>query len=153
MTVKNVGVITRLKQELTATFEMVGMGPISFYFSLKVTRDRKKKTFKFSQPAYIDKIFTKFYFNSTKILNMSMNKTSLPPNKGKKAIVAEKECYHGMIRFIIFSMVETRPNIAYATLVMSHFIKNPSHLPSKAVKTIFCYLKAIKDLEIIYKRE
>lgn len=51
----------------------------------------------------------------------------------------------------IFSIVETRPDIAYATLVMSRFAKNPSYLHSKVVKTVFCYLKATKDVRIAYR--
>lgn len=50
-------------------------------------------------------------------------------------------------------MVETRPNIAYVTSVVSCFAKNLSHSNSKAVKTIFHYLKAIRDVGITYERE
>ena len=55
MGAKNSGVIGRVKKELTATFDMVDMGPISFYLGLKVSRDRERMI-KLSQPAYIDKI-------------------------------------------------------------------------------------------------
>lgn len=58
-----------------------------------------------------------------------------------------------MTSSIIFLMVETRLDIAYATLVVSRFAKNLSYYHSKAVKTIFCYFKAIKDVGIIYRRE
>lgn len=58
-----------------------------------------------------------------------------------------------MTSYIIFSMIETKDNITYATLVVSCFAKNPSHLHSKAVKTVFHYLKATRDVGIIYKRE
>lgn len=58
-----------------------------------------------------------------------------------------------MIGSIIFSIMETMSDIAYAILVVSRFAKNPSHLHRKTVKTIFCYLKAIKDVGIIYKKE
>lgn len=52
---------------------------------------------------------------------------------------------------IIFSMVETRPNIIFATLVTRHFIKNPSHQHTKAIKTILQYLKGLKNREITYE--
>lgn len=47
-------------------------------------------------------------------------------------------------------MVETRPNITFATFVVSRFAKNLAHKYSKAVKSIFWYLKAIKEIEITY---
>ena len=40
--------IDRVKQELTAAFEMADMGPISFYLGLKVSQDREKRTIKLS---------------------------------------------------------------------------------------------------------
>lgn len=47
-------------------------------------------------------------------------------------------------------MVGTIPNIAYITSVVSCFAKNLSHLHSKAVKTIFCYFKASRNVRITY---
>ncbi len=43
MGVKRSGHIEKVKRELSAAFEMVDMGPISFYLGLKVERDRQKK--------------------------------------------------------------------------------------------------------------
>ena len=51
---------------------------------------------------------------------------------------------------ITFSMVETRPDIAFATSVASRFAKNPSHQHTEAVKTILRYLKGSKDQGITY---
>lgn len=47
-------------------------------------------------------------------------------------------------------MVETRPDIAYVALVVNRFAKNPSHFYSKVIRTIFCYLKATRDVGILY---
>lgn len=45
-------------------------------------------------------------------------------------------------------MVETRLDIACAALVVSRFVKNPSHLHSKVVKIVFYYLKITRDIGI-----
>lgn len=84
---------------------------------------------------------------------MLMKKTPLLLNKDKKAATAKTKHYQKMIRFIIFLIVEIGLNIIYGTLVASRFALNPSHLHSKIVKTIFCYLKAFKDIEILYEGE
>lgn len=70
-----------------------------------------------------------------------------------EASPSEKEGYQGMIGSIMFSMVETRPDIAFATLLVSRFAKNPSHLHTEAVKTILKYLKGLKNRGIIYGGE
>lgn len=64
MAPKESGMIERVKSELTSAFSMVNMGPISFYLGLKVQRDRVNHTIKLSQPAYIDKVLSKFYLNT-----------------------------------------------------------------------------------------
>lgn len=55
-----------------------------------------------------------------------------------------------MTELLIFSMVETRPDITFATSVISRFAKNVSRQHTKAVKTIMRYLKTTKTVGIIY---
>lgn len=55
-----------------------------------------------------------------------------------------------MISSIMFLVVETRPDIAFATSVASCFAKNPGHQHMEAVKTILQYLKGSKDRGITY---
>lgn len=50
-----------------------------------------------------------------------------------------------MIEFIIFFMIETKPDISFVTSIISRFAKNLDHLYTKVVKAIFCYLKGLKD--------
>lgn len=47
-------------------------------------------------------------------------------------------------------MVETRPDIAFAILVISGFVKNLFWQYIEAMKTIMHYLKATKTVVIIY---
>lgn len=67
-----------------------------------------------------------------------------------KATTAKKDRYQGMTGSIIFSIVETRPDISFANSVTYQFAKNPGHPHTKVVKTILRYLKVSKDQEIIY---
>ncbi len=126
MGVKRSGHIKKVKYELAPAFEIVDMGPISFYLGLKVKRNRQNKTLKLSQPAYIDKILAKYHLDQAKPCNTPMKEAILLPNKGPKASQADRERYQGMTRSLMFSMVETRPDIAFATSVVSRFAKNPS---------------------------
>ena len=51
---------------------------------------------------------------------------------------------------LMFLMVETRPDIAFAISTVSRFSKNPSHQHTKAVKIIFRYLKDTDKRGITY---
>ena len=56
-----------------------------------------------------------------------------------------------MTKFIMFFIVETRPDIAFAILVASCFAKNFTHQNTKAVKTFLHYLKGLRNRGIIYR--
>ncbi len=150
---KESGHIEKVKRELAAAFEMMDMGPINFYLGLKVETDRQKKTLKLSQPAYIDKILSKYHLDLAKPCNTSMKEAILLQNEGPKAIQAEQKRYQGMIGSLMFLMVETKPDIVFATSVISHFAKNTSRQHTEAVKTMMRHLKATRTLGITYGRE
>lgn len=146
MGIKGNSFIARVKAELVAAFLMVDMGPISFYLGLKTTRDQEKKTIKLSQPAYIEKVFEKFHLTRANMANSPMKElVFLTPQTGGEASPSKKERYQGITRLLMFSIVKTRPDIAYATSVASCFAKNPSHQHIKTAKTIFQYLKDSRD--------
>lgn len=50
-------------------------------------------------------------------------------------------------------MVETRPNIVFATLLVSYFTNNSSHQYTKTIKTIFKYLESLKSQGITYSKK
>lgn len=133
---------------------MVDMGPISFYLGLKVEQDQERKTNKLSQPAYIKKSLVKFQLDKANSMNTPMKESAqLIQCTEREALPSEKERYQGMIRAIMFSMVEIRLDIAYTTLLVSRFAQNPSHQHIEAVKTILKYLKGLKNRGITYGGE
>lgn len=150
---KSTGVIARVKMELTAAFEMADMEPISFYLGLKVDKNREKRRIKLSQPAYIQKVLTKYHLDKANTTNTPMKKVALGPNLSPKATEAEKERYQGMTGSLMFLMVEIRPDIAFSVAVAARFAKNPSHTHTEAVKTILRYLKGSIDRGITYGGE
>ncbi len=95
---------------------MVNIGPISFHLGLRVEGNGDNQTIKLSQPEYIDKVLNKFYFDKANTINTPVKETILlqPWTEGE-ATAAEKERYQGMIGSIMFSMVETKPDISFAT--------------------------------------
>ena len=56
-----------------------------------------------------------------------------------------------MVRPVIFAMVESRPDIAFAVSIVSKFAKNPSTAHVEAVKMIIYYLNTTKTRRITYK--
>lgn len=68
--------------------------PISFYLGLKVERNQKKQMIKLSQPAYINKILSKFYFDKAHPTTIPMKKSVLlQPHTDSQATAAKKKRY------------------------------------------------------------
>lgn len=67
-----------------------------------------------------------------------------------EASAFEKERYQEMTGSLMFSMVETRPDIVFATSIASRFAKNLGHQHTEAVKTILRYLKGSRERGITY---
>lgn len=64
--------------------------------------------------------------------------------KEREALLSKKERYQEIIKLIIFSIIETRPNIVFVILLVSYFTKNLSYQYTKVVKTILKYFKKLK---------
>lgn len=77
MAPKKSRIIQCVKTELTIAFSIANMGPINFYLGLKVEQDQAKQIIKLLQPAYIDNVFAKFYFNKMHTVNTLIKKTAL----------------------------------------------------------------------------
>lgn len=120
---------------------------ISFYLGLKVEQNRQKKTIKLSQPVYIDKVFTKIYFNKAYPVNILI-KEEIPLKQrakaDKKAFPVQKKQYQGMTGSLMFSIIETRSDIGFAISIASCFTKNPSCQHTKILKTILRYIKGLR---------
>lgn len=87
---QNIGVIAKVKMELTTAFDIVNMGLISFYLGFKVERDCQKRIIKLLQPAYIQKVFTKYHLDKTHTTNTPMKEIASRPNFSTKVTQA---CY------------------------------------------------------------
>lgn len=146
ITSKNSNIIAQIKSELAAAFSIIDIGSISFYLKLKVEYDHGKQTIKLLQLAYINKILSRFYLNKANPIATPIKENVIFQTKTKgQASIAKQKRYQEIIDFIIFLIVETRPDIAFTASMASHFAKNLCHQHIKVVRTILKYLKKTRD--------
>lgn len=128
---------------------MMDMGPISYCLDIKIEKNREKSIIKLSQPSYIDKIAYKYRFLTTKLSNTSMQENFLVSNESQANAKIIKD-YQAIVRFIMFAIVESHSDIAFAVSMVSRFAKNSNTAYVNAVKMIICYLNTTKSREITY---
>ena len=140
----------KMKDLLILGFQMVDGGPITYYLGLKVDRNRAAKTIKLSQPAYIEKILHTFGLLQAKTSTTPMKESSLLGPNPKEATPKDIKKFQAIVGSIMFAMLETRPDIAFATSAVSRYAQNPSSQHIEAAKTILRYLSGTRQKGITY---
>lgn len=125
------------------------MGPLAFYVGLKVTRDREKRNIKLSQPGYIEKLLDRHGMSKAKTAKVPMRDTILLPSNTPASEI-EKTKYAAKVGSIMYAMVETRVDIAFATSMVSRFAKNPSSEHFNAIDQILRYLAGSAERGITF---
>lgn len=74
-----------MKYKLAVIFKIVDIGPISYYWGLKIEKACQNKILKLFQLVYIGKNLAKYHFNQVQPYYTLMKKVILLSNKGSKA--------------------------------------------------------------------
>ncbi|GKF05079.1 hypothetical protein Tco_0035747 [Tanacetum coccineum] len=108
---------------------MKDLGEVAFILGIKIYIDRSKRLIGLSQSAYIDKILKRYKMDNSKHGHIPMQER-LDLNKIQ-------------VRY-------TRPDVAFAQNITSHFQQNPGEPHWTAVKSILKYLRNTKDMFLVY---
>lgn len=131
---------------------MPDLGACRFYLGMMIEGDRASQKLFLSQQAYIEKFLRE--------LGMSECKTaSTPVAKGAQLQPApedytcskiDKLWYAKAIGSLMYAMLGTRPDIAFAVSLYSRFLGNPTQQQMDAVKWILRYLKGTIDMILCF---
>lgn len=148
--------VNEIKQQLSQLFDMKDLGEARFILGIKIERDRKNKTLSISQSEYIR--------NVAKRLNLSQPRghTTTPMNPGIKLMKmkiddidnkqqpVDVKQYQMVIGSVLYAMLGTRPDIAFATNKLAQFNTAPSKIHWETLKNLVRYLSATADRKLVY---
>jgi len=142
--------VIKLKSELCNRFEMTDLGEISSILGIKVQRRRISRSISLDQTAYIKSILDRFRMTES-------NPVKTPVDTNVKLIKSEepidedlRQLYQQAVGSLMYIMIGTRPDIAYAVSLVSRFASNPNQSHWTAVKRILRYLKGSIHLKLTY---
>nr|GEV72910.1 retrovirus-related Pol polyprotein from transposon TNT 1-94 [Tanacetum cinerariifolium] len=135
-----------------------GTGPARKILGMEIVRDRGSRTLKMSQSGYVQKIMNNYRVDNGKSVSMPL---------GAHIMVSLKDClsndwdvermskvsYANVVGSLMYLMVCTRPDIAYAISIMNRYLANPGKNHWEAVKWILKYLKGTADVGLVYARD
>jgi hypothetical protein len=146
--------IDALKDALKKRFQMSDLGPVNFYLGMTVTRDRPNRTLRLGQKSYLTKILRDFGMEDckTSVTPMDANGSNLvsAPKDYMASSVDTKE-YQRLIGSLMYAMLGSRPDIAFAVSMVSRFASNPTPEHVTAAKRILRYLRGTLDYQLTYR--
>ncbi|KAM1557067.1 hypothetical protein ACFX10_040537 [Malus domestica] len=148
-------VLSSVKVWLSKTFHMKDLGDASYVLGIKLYRDRSRKLIGLSQSMYIDKVLSRFQMEQSKKGFLPVGhgihlSKSMEPKTPEE--IRQMSCipYASAIGSLMYAMICTRPDIAYAVSITSRYQSNPGSEHWTAVKTVLKYLRRTKDMFLVY---
>ncbi|GKC77542.1 retrotransposon protein, putative, ty1-copia subclass, partial [Tanacetum coccineum] len=142
---------TLLKRE----FDMKELGEAKKISGIEIIRDRSRKILMVSESGYVSKILNTFIIDNGKSVQMSLGghfKLSLKdcPVRDCDFERMSKVPYAKAVRSLMYLMVYTRLDIAYAVTIVSRYLANLGKNHWEAVKWILKYLQGTANVGLVY---
>lgn len=137
-------VISETKSNLAKKFKMVDSGPVDFFLGLQVVRSIHG--FGLTQTHYIDRLLKEFGMEDAAPVVTPLVSLLRKRNKDdERDRPADIKKYQRAIGSLMYLMLATRPDLAFAVSHLSQFCSDPMEVHWKAVKRVFRYIKGTRD--------
>ncbi len=139
--------IREIKNELTRRFEMKYLGQSRVTLGIEITADCPNRRLFISQSDYTLSILARFGMENSHSVTTPMEK---PGNISEDSTPAVNVPYRQAIGSLMYLMIGSPPDLAFAVGKLSQYSENPSQENWTAVKRVFRYINGTKDFGILY---
>jgi len=158
----DIDVINAFKRDMKSKFDMKDIGELRQILGMEVIRDWRKGTLTLLQTRYMQEMIAKFGMEAAS--DRRQHKLPLSPAKIDKLSLsqcpttqeereeADRYPYREVVGSLMYLMISTRPDIAFAVNQLSKYMQNWGLLHIKAAKNLLLYIKATTDKGITYRR-
>ncbi|KAL2231405.1 UNVERIFIED_CONTAM: Retrovirus-related Pol polyprotein from transposon TNT 1-94 [Sesamum indicum] len=146
-----------LQNDLCKTFEMKDLGNAKQILGMSIIRDRKTSSILLNQKTYLLSILKKFSMENSKpttvplAAHFQLSKSQCPQSENDMQKMS-KIPYSNVIGSIMFLMVCTRPDVAYAISCLSRYMSNPGPPHWEALKWLLRYLRGSENVGIKFSK-
>jgi hypothetical protein len=144
-----------LKRDLSSRFKMTDLGEAHYVLGIQIERDRSTRSLSLSQREYVRKMLDRASLTDCRPvatpLEVSVKLTKADSPAGSTApdqsLVRR---YQSAVGAIMYAMLGTRPDIAFAVTALSQFSSNPGQTHWTAVQRLLRYLAGTVDYAVTY---
>jgi hypothetical protein len=139
----------QVKEFLHAHFAMKDLGEAEYVLGIQLIRSPDLKSIILSQKAYLLSILTRFGMKDCAPVSTPMDpKLKLLPSPPDSQPVDAP--YAAVIGSLMYAMLGTRPDLAFAVSYLSRFTARPSAEHWTALKRVLRYIKGTLDYGLVY---
>ena len=149
--------LEELKKHLKERFDMKDLGDTHYCLGIQILRDRSKKQVRINQSKYIEDILSRFEMQDCNPISTPMDpgaklSSKMSPRDDNQNEMEKMKAvpYQNAIRSLMYAMLGSRPDIAFAVGAVSRYLSNPGEGHWKAIKRILRYLKGTITYELTY---
>ena len=140
------------KDEFGKIFKVKDLGEIKRILSIRITRDRKRRTLRIDQTHYLSEVLDDLHISADKhhptALPMCGYQALRPSGPEDKRI--DPKAYQYKVGKLMYAVIHTRPDICFALGRLSQYLSDPAEHHESALKTLLRYVRSTIDLGIIY---
>jgi hypothetical protein len=136
------------KKDFLKVFETRDLGEAKEYLGICITQDHKKHTITLAQCAYAEKVLKCFGLQNAKPAQTPLPTSYNPMISDIEATLELHSQYQSVIGSLLYIMLGTRPDLAFAVIHMSQFCANPSQEHLSQALYIVQYLGSTKYLTL-----
>ena len=138
------------KSEIKKRWDITDHGPIKWFLGFEIRRDRESRTISINQRAYIERMVEKFSLTNAKKVTTPMEpnvqfSVDQSPSTTNQLARMKGVPYSEAIGSVLWPVVVSRPDAAYAIGILAQFIQNPGSAHWEALKRLITYLGWTKD--------
>ncbi|KAJ9566010.1 hypothetical protein OSB04_001976 [Centaurea solstitialis] len=154
---KDMGEVQKVKDQLNSEFDMKDLVAAKKILGMEIVRDRKARKLYLSQEGYVQKVLHHFGMSEAKSVNTPFAphfrlSSALSPSTQADVAYMARVSYSSAVGSLMYAMICTRPDLAYAVSMVSRYMANPGKEHWKAVQWIFRYLKGTTNLCLHFGR-
>jgi hypothetical protein len=147
--------IAKVKGQLAGAFRMKDLGQLAHFLGMRVTRT-SDGGISIDQSMYVKDILTRFGMEDSKAVSTPLAtgtkliRTTEETSSGDKSARDDVQpLYRSIVGSLMYAMLCTRPDIAYAVQQLSQFASDPSTIHLQAAKRV---LRTYKEAKILISR-
>ena len=150
ITASSLEAVSTVKERLMATFDARDLGEVNHYLGMKIIRDRGSRTISMSQELMVREIVEQFGLSDAKTMSTPLSLSIKLNAEDGDLLDTEVYPYSQLVGKLMYLMVCTRPDIAYAVGVLSRYMSKPRLPHWQAAKGVVRYLAGTADYSLTF---